>query len=277
VEIRTENWFPEKEVFTKPAEIEIHNLLHEKKSHETRTEDMILNSKRVFRYNALERILKSTGKTLSGKVLEVGAGDGWCSAYIMRTKNIEEIHVMECNKPAAAQLIPNTFKFLDIPTDKVTFVQGSFNYIKHKNYYDSIVAMGALHHSSNLFHTLKEIYNALKPGAFLVAQEPFMHDDTPNSFFFERESREINFWDVKTLKNDERTDLFYRECEYRSAAYHAGFNVNIVKLKENEKKSFFKRFSSKETYSLTEPSNMVFLFEKPLNNTDLKPPTSWEK
>jgi 2-polyprenyl-3-methyl-5-hydroxy-6-metoxy-1,4-benzoquinol methylase len=276
-------WFPENDLYTKTKELEIHALLHDKNSKDERNAEQILAGKRKIRAEALEKALTTFNRKINGKVLEIGAGDGWCSAYLAKNKIFEELYVMECNLPAVEQLIPKTFEILSAPTDRINLVHGSFNYINKDINFNVIVAMGALHHAKNLFHTFKECYEALRPGGFLIAQEPYMLDSTKNEFYFEREKKEIEFWGVKTLKNSERSDVFYRECEYRTAAYHVGFDFNCIYLDESQqiKKSLFQKLLGRNNeikeFPTDRPRNMIFLLSKPKGNSNVRPVTSWEQ
>jgi SAM-dependent methyltransferase len=255
------DWFPADDTLLKVGERELHTALHNYISDSNRTAECIM-SKRKPRIEALEKILHKIDKELSGDVLEIGAGDGWCSAYLAESQqNINSIYIMECNLPAVTRLIPQTFKLLNISTEKVKYVLGSFNNIKAENQFDYIIAMGALHHSSNLKHTLAQVHKALKPGGFLIAQEPYVSDDTQNSFFLQLGEREKEFNGFGKIKNKERSDIFYRKCEYLTAGYHAGFDITLIELDGVLMKNT--------------AANMVVAMQKSQNETNEIPMTAW--
>lgn len=272
MERRILDWNPNADKFSKPKELLIHQKLHSYKSEGQMSVEQIWGGKRSSRILAIEKSLKLFNKKITGKVLEVGAGDGWCSAYLLKHKNISEMFTMECNQAAIEQLIPKTFSTLKISESNLTLVMGSFNDIRKESYFDSVVAMGALHHSANLHKTLSEIYKALKPGGFLLAQEPYMDNTTPNTYYEERENQEIVFWGLETLKNSERSDVFYRLCEYQTAAYHVGFNFKYFNVDEESFFTKIKKIWKKDT--VVKPKNLMMVLEKP--NKHFIPPTSWE-
>ena len=80
---------------------------------------------------------------------------------------------------------------------------GSFNQIPVTSFFDFVVAMGALHHSTNLLRTLQECAKALKPGGFLIAQEPASEDSATNEEFLAR------YTAFETFYNADYTDFLY--------------------------------------------------------------------
>jgi SAM-dependent methyltransferase len=278
--MKVENWMDQEDPFLKKREIEIHHNYHENLADkEVSLSKLFESDQRKIRIDSLNYFINKTGVKFHGKILEVGAGDGWCSAYIGRNFSYDELYTMEINKAAIERLIPKVFKVAEIDTSKSTLVLGSFNNIKLKNYFDVVVVMGALHHSSNLYSTFKSIYESLKPGGWLVAQEPSMHNDTLNNFYFEREKQEVNFKKLETVKNSDRSDVFYRECEYRTAGFHVGFDFYSADLSnQNTKKSFFDFMKKKEmkVVDKSRPANILIYAQKPLNANSF-PVTNWEE
>ncbi len=249
----------------KSGEMAIHEELHASRAEQKRTREQILAGKRM-RVAAIDRALAEIGSPVSGRVLEVGAGDGWCSAYMQGKFNIDELYVMEIDRPAVERLIPATFASFGARTDNVVAVRGSFNRIQMTEHFDWVVAMGALHHSSNLYATLSSIRSCLRPGGWLLAQEPAMSDDTLNRTFVEREREEVLFQGLKKVSNVDRTDLFYRRCEYRTAAFHAGLEVRLVELRR-----WWQRPRRGKL------GNVLVLAQRPKGAfADASPPTRWE-
>lgn len=244
--MKKENWRPDKDEFLKKGEVDLHKLLHSSRSNLVSDWKHILKAK-DFRWRALNNSFREIGG-IRGRVLEIGAGNGWCSAAILRFyPQITSIYIMEINDFALDKLIPNTLRAFDVEHKDITLVLGSFNKIPYKEHFDYVIAMGALHHSENLFNTVRSVWKCLKPGGFLLAQEPAMVDTTPNSFYEIRKSGVTVFSEGPKVSNQDRSDIFYRDCEYFTAMYHAGFDLRIFLLSGSffgnlSKKGFFNRF-----------------------------------
>ena len=272
-----ENWLPDEDNFLKKKEIEIHDKFHNSLASKNITKENLFETEtRKFRINALEKAINRSNAEIKGNILELGAGDGWCSAYLLLNYNFSRIFTMEINESAIKKLIPKVFDVCQVDHSKSTLVLGSFNNIKKDNFFDYVFVMGALHHSENLYLTFKNIYQCLKPGGWLIAQEPYMHNQTNNSFYFNRDEQEINFKEITKVQNNERTDVFYRECEYRVAGFHAGFDYQssrILKPAEEKKVSFFNKTIPE---NIDKPNNLIIYAQKPKNNTNKRPITNWE-
>lgn len=215
------NWMPEKDIFLKKQEAHIHHLLHEKMSEISQTREDLLRGRRRWRKGIIDCFPLIVGE-IKGKVLDIGAGDGWAGAYIANKYDNVNIYSLECNMPAVQKLIPKTFKTFGV--EDYFAVYGTFNNIL-ENDFDFIISMGAIHHSSNLFHTLKECYNALKIGGWLLASEPCIPNNITNKELYDGKQKIKDFWGVSKIKEEDRSDNHYRLCEYETAAYHAGFDV----------------------------------------------------
>ncbi|MFK7905182.1 MAG: cyclopropane-fatty-acyl-phospholipid synthase family protein [Chitinophagales bacterium] len=271
------DWNPSEDKLLKAKEIEIHYQHHNNLVNQDLTVNKILyTSKRKFRSKALEFALKKIGSKPHGKILEVGAGDGWCSAYMLKNyPNIESLYTMEINEAAIDELIPKVFNIVGVDTNKSVLVHGSYNSIPVENHFDFIVAMGAIHHSANLYLTFKTLYKSLKPGGWLIAQEPFMLNDTANEYYYRRNAKVVNFKGLLEIKNSERSDIMYRECEYRTAAYHVGFDFHSKELTDKSVKSMIKKIKKKP--DLTRPLNLVLYAQKPHKEPSEVVTTNWEE
>lgn len=275
--MRTIDWSPKSDEFLKAKEIEIHEIYHQNLANKEIAQQRLLGQhKRIERIKYLNKAIENIGHPIGGRVLEVGAGDGWCSAYMINQfPAINELNIMEVNRPAVEQLIPKSIASVNGDLSKVVTILGSFNNIRFQNEMDFIIAMGALHHSGNLGLTFKSMYQALKPGGWLIAQEPYMLDETPNTFYFERDEEVIQFKNLVGVTNSERSDTFYRLCEYKTAAYHAGFDFQYESFDNSLTiKNVIKKLIGR-TLPLNKPRNMVVFCQKPFKRFDLKPITAW--
>lgn len=218
------NWYSKEDPFLKKGEVGIHEIIHK---HKYENRKYKLNQKRLNQLCAAEKLI---GSKISGNILEVGAGDGSMSVHLAKTRSIKKIYSMECTTAAVDHLIRCNFEQNNIDDNKYELVLGSFNNIELKNYFDYVVALGALHHSGNLIRTIKSIYSALRPGGYLIAQEPYMPSNTPNSVFLQKEKNIKNVQGIVSIRESDRDDHFFRKCEYLTAFYHSGFEVRFIDL-----------------------------------------------
>ena len=163
------------------------------------------------------------GFKISGVVADVGCGSGYLGIGLARKfEKIEKVDCIEASLIAVKKVIPRNIDFWG-QSSKVFAVHGSFDDLP-KNYYDVVFAMGALHHSRNLKNTLTNIFQALKPGGLLIAQEPAMPDTTTHSNYDFKYSIIEERYELK-IKNGDRYDRFFRECEYKSTLVTSGFDI----------------------------------------------------
>ena len=118
-----------------------------------------------------------------------------------------------------------------------------------------------------------EIQKALKPGGWLIAQEPYMLDDNMNSFYTNRQKKVDNFKGLTEVRNGDRSDIFFRSCEYRAAAFHAGFDYQTFEIPDLSL-WHFKRTLLGQNFG--RPKNMTIYAQKPLKGLQLPTPTGWE-
>ena len=211
------NWHPEKDPHLKTGERKLHHQLHTLKSN-----DLTARKDRLAHIALGESIAK---KKITGMVLDIGCGNGYSSVHVAKTRDIKQIHAMECDVPAVDKLIRKNFTTNKVPESKYELILGSFNNIRNKNYYDFVIALGAIHHSGNLLRTMKEVYSSLKMNGIFIAHEPYMVDTTPNRTFISKENKVKQVQGLVTMKESDRDDHFFRKCEYLTAFYHSGFDV----------------------------------------------------
>lgn len=283
--ISIENWYPSEDKFLKQGEIDLHQFLHSERSKKIVSADEILTIK-SFRWNFLRGAIDKFGG-VSGRSLEVGAGDGWCSAAVLANYPLEEATIVEIDDAAVRELIPSTLHAFGVLERKIVVAKGSFNNIPKHDYFDVAFAMGALHHSSNLYMTFKSIFRSLRPGGVLFSQEPAMNDTTSNDYYEKREKETTTFIEGVEVINSARSDTFYRECEYRTAALHAGFDVDVERVNqtaESNRKRFglfpfglFPKAKSKcDQESNNKPFNVFITATKPAQESEREPLTAWE-
>lgn len=200
-------------------EVLLHDKLHRSMSRSLEPKDYFKKSRlRIIPY--AERLL---GKGVSGSVLDLGAGNGYAGIWLAINRGANVIS-LECTSEAVNKLIPNYAKQFGV-SDLVKAEVGSFyDLSSHQEKFDFVICFGVLHHSKNLLSVMDNVYKALKPGAILIALEPFSKSVINNSVFREIYDSDEEFAG-KVIRHGDRDDHFYRECEYLTAVHHSGLNI----------------------------------------------------
>jgi SAM-dependent methyltransferase len=218
--------------FTRPGAVELEGLIHKDSiglfaSPESATQFLSID-RTYWRRQCIIKSQLITGQIISGTVLEIGAGTGWCSSLISTLPDVTKIYAVDYDPISVEHLMPQVQRSLGAQAHKIERVLGSFNNIPLESEVDFIFSIGALHHSENLFHTLKECFKALKPGGSLVAVEPTFADNETNTQILER-AMGINQGLVKkhglTTTFTDNSNHYYRLCEFLTAAYAAKFDA----------------------------------------------------
>jgi SAM-dependent methyltransferase len=162
---------------------------------------------------------------INGIVADIGCGSGYFSILIAKNfKKIQKIDAIEASEVAINKVIPKFIKSHNFE-GKINPILGSFDSLPNDKY-NCIFAMGALHHSTNLKKTFKSIYRSLKEGGYLIAQEPTMPDITKHSEYEKKYNIVEERYGLK-IRNGDRYDRFFRECEYKSALILSGFDLLV--------------------------------------------------
>lgn len=182
---------------------------------------LLLNNKRL----SIIPIIEARVAEVHGLIADVGCGSGYFGIYLAKNfDKIERVDAIEASRPAVSEVIPRNAAFHGVD-HKVNAKLGSFDDLG-ENLYDFVFAMGALHHSTNLDRTILSISRSLKKGGYLVAQEPAMPDTTSHrEYDIKYNIREERFG--LTIRNGDRFDRFFRECEYKCSLVKNGFDILI--------------------------------------------------
>ena len=160
---------------------------------------------------------------IQGNVLDIGAGNGYASIWLEKKYPlIRKIVALEASRVAVEKVIPRNITYHKV--SKVTPFLGSFDRRQWNAEFDFVIAFGTLHHSRCLDSTLKNMFYSLREDGHLIAQEPTMPDSTTHEEYYEK----YNIIEEKfgmQIRNGDRYDRFFRECEYLSSAIKNGFDV----------------------------------------------------
>ena len=160
---------------------------------------------------------------ISGHVADVGCGSGYFGIGVAKYfDSVNKVDCIEASRVAVESVIPKNISYYDL-SSKVNALEGSFDLLPNETY-DVVFAMGALHHSKNLSRTMHSIFKALKPGGLLVAQEPAMPDITSHDAYFEKYNIVEERYELR-IRNGDRYDRFFRECEYKYCLVNNGFDI----------------------------------------------------
>jgi len=175
------------------------------------------------RVNTFALAEKIIGQRLSGRVLDVGCGNGYASIWLAKNRPGTQITALEASEAAVRELIPRNVDFHGVG-HLVTPKYGSFDDIASDVTYHYVVAFGAIHHSECLFRTMSSISACLADGGYLIANEPAMPNTTTNAAYTRKYDTVQEILGL-SIRNGDRHDHFFREAEYIAAAVYAGLDL----------------------------------------------------
>lgn len=227
------NWLEGRhDVYTRAGAADLQSTIHRNLMNTFKDEasaaTYLATDRSHWRQQAIIKAQFVMGRTYAGTILEIGAGTGWASSLLSTLPQVERIYCSDYDTVAVETLMPQVQKVLNANSAKIQRVFGSFNSIPMENEVDTVISIGALHHSENLFVTLSECFKALKPGGWLVASEPTYPDSETNRQILARYKKE----DPSSMKkygkvtrHEDNSDHYYRLSEFIAAAYSAKFDV----------------------------------------------------
>ena len=110
------------------------------------------------------------GKSISGKVMEIGSGKALASAYISSFKDVQEITALDYSYTLADLLPVSHYQFNGSNPSKLKKGIWLFFNIKESQY-DYIFGFGAIHNSPDLESLFKELYRVIKDGGYFVSSD----------------------------------------------------------------------------------------------------------
>lgn len=193
----------------------LHDKIHEEMSR--------MDPKTLLKNPRLKVLDMLTDFDISGHIADVGCGSGYFGIGVAKYfDSVDRVDCIEASHVAVESVIPKNINYYDL-SSKVFALEGSFDSLPSETY-DVVFAMGALHHSKNLGRTMQSIFKALKPGGLLVAQEPSMPDVTSHDAYFEKYNIIEDRFGLQ-IRNGDRYDRFFRECEYKYSLVNNGFDI----------------------------------------------------
>lgn len=144
-------------------------------------------------------------KIISGKVLEIGSGEGYGIEYL--SKNTEHY--------TAIDKFPSSFELSDTEKKKVQFHQMSVPPLLNipDNSFDFVVSFQVIEHIKEDSFFVREIYRVLKPGGKLILTTPNRHMSITRNPWHIREylKDELNKLALKVFETVEMKGVYGRE------------------------------------------------------------------
>lgn len=223
------------------VDTELHDKIHESMLMEDPRS--ILDNSRLLLFEKFERMFK---QRIKGSIIDMGSGSGYAAIWLALNRSVKIVYALEFSLPAVSKLLPRNINFHGVQ-ETVIPICGSFDNIKIGEKVDFIISFGSLHHSSCLYSTFCSLSSVLKPGGYVIAQEPAMNNQTTNlEYNLKYDCIEKRFG--MEIRNGDRNDSFFRDAEYITAAAFNGFdllhsgNFNHNKANRFSPKLFLKHF-----------------------------------
>ena len=109
----------------------------------------------------LERILVFCSGRIKGRVMDVGCGDGFFTAKILKHFNLKNMRGLDISSKA--------LDLARLKYPEINFQQGELNHIPEEtNSIDSVTMIEVIEHLIDIEGTLKELFRVMKPGGILL-------------------------------------------------------------------------------------------------------------
>ena len=129
-----------------------------------------LHDNQWWRLKIIDLLNQLRPDAVSGKVMDVGAGFGFASAYLTSYKSVKKVYAIDYSKEACKRIIKTASNFEKAIPSKLQAIHGSFDDIKDNNF-NLIIAFGAIHNSPDLSLTFRSLFNKLAPNGILLVSD----------------------------------------------------------------------------------------------------------
>ena len=133
---------------------------------------------KLHRLGCIAQAEEIIGSSIRGSFVEIGAGTGYFSAYILSQRAETHAILLESTS-AVVDTIHHCMGVHSVGGDRYRIEICDFTTYEAPNLMDFVFAMGAIHHSYALGDTMTRVYENLRPGGYLIAHEPAFSDFQP--------------------------------------------------------------------------------------------------
>ena len=103
------------------------------------------------------------------RVLDLGAGTGWLSAFLSTFPNVEQIDTLDSDRNNLEVMLPQIIERMGGNASKIRPVLGLFSpLLVPDQQYGLIVASSSIHHAPNLFDIMRELRRVIKPDGTII-------------------------------------------------------------------------------------------------------------
>lgn len=197
----------------------------------------ISNGRSFWRLETMRQIRRANPNIFKGTVIEVGAGTGIVSSTISKFPEIKEMYCLDYDEYTVENLMPLVQYSLDADFNKIKRVIGSYNKMSFPDQeVNTVVAVGAMHHSEDLDATLRECYRILKPGGYFIISDYALTNSLSQDEYSMLANKPISeseaekYQSTNSLENVKTNKSISEHARplfiYQAAAFNAGFTVS---------------------------------------------------
>jgi GDP-4-dehydro-6-deoxy-D-mannose reductase len=177
------------------------------------------------------------------RVLDLGAGTGWLSAFLSTFPKIELIDTLDSDRNNLEVMLPQIVERMGGNAAKINPVLGLFSpLLVPDQHYELIVCSSSIHHAPNLFEIMRELHRVVKPdGKIILLNEIPRTFDGYMNYMLHLTYLMLDRVSKKTISEYEETisasgilydrklgDIAYASYQYATAIRAAGLEYTVV-------------------------------------------------